>query len=102
MRPGAHLLDPLDDGLDLFLRRRRLHHDHHQSVLLVFTRRWTLYVRRALGRPAAGRFFTAERLEKSPGDVRVATTRGTGEAGEIGTGGVGAAVSHGREEAVLP
>ncbi len=36
MRTSAHRLDPLDDGLDLVLRRRRFHDNHH-LVLLGFT-----------------------------------------------------------------
>ena len=58
------------------------------------SRHWTLYVRQAPGRPVVDRFFAAERLEKSPGGVRVATTRGTGDAGGISTSGVCGAVRH--------
>ena len=33
MSARADRLDPLDDGLDLVLRRRLLHHDHHAECL---------------------------------------------------------------------
>src|SRR3954470_7215658 len=61
------------------------------------SRRWTLYETTGARLTGRGRWFTAERLEKSPGGVRVATTRGTGEAGGIGTGRVRGAVKHGRD-----
>ena len=36
MGPGADLLDAVDDGLDLVLGRRRLHHDHHLVLLELY------------------------------------------------------------------
>ena len=48
------VLDAVDDGLDLLLRRRRFHHDHHLDSSKL--RLWTLYGRRALGRPVGDRF----------------------------------------------
>src|SRR3954470_18082690 len=91
VRAGAHALDAGDDGLDVILGGRRLHHDHHvctpgEGLAGNGTRAGAP----ALGPRAvkgAARAAPAERLAKSPGGIRVGTTERPEPGRESGAGG---------------
>ncbi len=73
MRAGARVLDALDDGLDLVLCCRRLHHDHHSFSASFHTHSYTPgrtagILRRSERELRELRRVPTERLDKSPGE----------------------------------